>query len=475
MKTTALATVAMLALSGGAAASTSDKVESWFGNMNYSNVTSGGVYETQGARYYTAGGVSARAPITQAPQLVTVQSPRFSAGCAGIDWYSGGFSTINADEFVQHLRAIGQNAQALAFMLAIQVVSPQLAGVMERIQHWSNDYLKMGQDSCQTAMALVGGAMEQMGVREGNCIVKRMQNNGETWDKAKAMCTTGGGLAATEGAGDANQVSFVRGNLTWYVLMEDNFFRTDTEFSELIMNLVGTVIVADDGTGADSAMTFQYVPPAVIRGADGERFTNIYNALLHGRDAPDELMLRRCQGGATADKEGCLVLTDLTAAAPDWDGMYSRVQQIMGSIYNKVRSDASLSQEEIGFIQQARIPIYRFISTTAAVYPDGMGQEHIDQHARLLAEDIVLGALVSVLERVQHLAGSQPGGISETERFVAYRDTLADTLSELGRARRDNKQRAEDYYQMRERIIAYERQIMSRLGQGYVRASLWGR
>lgn len=154
---TTLALAIGLTLPSVSSADTAAKVNSWFSNMNYATVTNPGVYEGQSARYATLGGVSTRAPITQPFNFINVQTPKFSAGCGGIDFFAGGFSAIDANQFVENLRAIGQNAQSLAFMLAIQIVSPQLSGVMEDINTWAQKLNQMNMDSCQAATALVGG------------------------------------------------------------------------------------------------------------------------------------------------------------------------------------------------------------------------------------------------------------------------------------------------------------------------------
>ena len=63
-------------------------------------------HNAQSARYTTLGGISMRTPVVPNLQLGQIQTPRFSAGCGGIDLYAGGFSAINADQFVENLRAI---------------------------------------------------------------------------------------------------------------------------------------------------------------------------------------------------------------------------------------------------------------------------------------------------------------------------------------------------------------------------------
>ena len=93
------------------------------------SVTEPGVYRGQTAGYYTGGGIFARTPV-RTYSILNIQTPRFRAGCGGIDLFSGGFSFINADQFTEMLRNIGADAKSLAFMLALQVVSPQIKGVI---------------------------------------------------------------------------------------------------------------------------------------------------------------------------------------------------------------------------------------------------------------------------------------------------------------------------------------------------------
>lgn len=66
-----------------AQAGVGSKLATWFGNQNYVNSTRPGIYETQSSRYATFGGLSTRFPITQPYQLLTLQTPKFSAGCGG--------------------------------------------------------------------------------------------------------------------------------------------------------------------------------------------------------------------------------------------------------------------------------------------------------------------------------------------------------------------------------------------------------
>ena len=452
------------------AAGTSEKVESWFDDMNYSNVTGAGMYETQGARYGTLGGISTRAPITQPFNLVDIQTPKFSAGCGGIDWYSGGFSAVNADQFIENLRAIGQNAQSLAYMLAIQIVSPQLSSTMESIQDWANKYLNLSMDSCQAATALVGGGLSLMGAESGNCTVKRME---QTWDEANYACRTGG-KRSNALASDPNVAEFVQGNLTWFVLMQDPFFKSDPEFAEVMMNILGTVIVTQTNPGSDdSGKDILYIPPAITAEAGSERFDNIYAALLYGHEAETDLRLYRCDS-LSSSPDSCTSLSGgLEAMSPSWSGLKKRVDDLLQAITDNIAADGALSAEQKGIIASTRVPLYRFLTASAAS-SNGLDTGYAGQYSKLIAQDILVKSLKAVVERVEIQAGNLKGGMSGSDQLKSYRDDLVKVRSGLGRMAKENEITMAAVDDMTAKIRSYEQQVLSRIGSHMRNSTRWG-
>jgi len=457
--------------------STAGKVNDWFNNQNYATVTNPGVYEGQSARYATLGGFSTRAPITQPFNFVNVQTPKFSAGCGGIDFYSGGFSAVDANQFVDNLRAIGQNAQSLAFMLAIQIVSPQLSGVMEDIQDWAQKLNALNMDSCQAATALVGGTMDYFGAKEGNCTVKRMQDFGEDWTTANYACTTGGSIKSTEAAsGDANKIDFIKGNLAWYVLMQDPLFSSDTEFAELIMNMTGTIIITDVGTSDDSPSDIRIVDPAIKGDVKKERFKNIYTALLMGTEADNNLLLYKCTGGATSNPNSCLTMSNsLDTVVPTWTGLYVRVDNMVKSIVEKIYTDTPLTPAERGLVESTTIPLYRYLAATAAYFPRGADVSRLtSDYTQLIAEDILLRSLTAIIEKVEQRSGVLKDGMAEASRVKKYKEDLQGVLDGLAELKKENDFDVEKYFAMQQRIQLYEKALMSKLSSNMIQSSMWG-
>lgn len=448
-------------------ASTASQVNSWFNNMNYSNVTNPGVYEGQSARYATLGGISTRAPITQPFQFVSVQTPKISAGCGGIDIYTGGFSAINADQFVQNLRAIGQNAQSLAFMVAIGLVSPVLEDKMSKLNKLAQDFMSNDMTSCEAAQKVVGGAMETFGVKKGNCIVKRMDENGEDYNTASYKCTTGSSMASTEST-NPNKVAFVKGNLAWQVMMQDSFFTADPAFAEVVMNITGTVIVTNATATSDSRMKVRQITPALAEGVSKERFENIVNALLQGTNATDNIKLYRCSPSASASETGCDTVTDaLQTVVPNWTGLYKKIETLTAGILSKIKNDTALTASEKGLISSSRIPVYRLLSSASTYYPsDADVQAAVSKYNQIIAKDILLRAVSAIIQRIDEGSGSMKNGIAGTKELESYRNNLEKVLNGLSIQLKKNSDEAEKLIEMQDEIIRYEKNVLVKLSTG---------
>lgn len=458
---------------------TTEKVNQWFNNMDYANVTAPGVYEGQTARYATLGGISTRAPVTQAFNFVNVQTPKFSAGCGGIDFYSGGFSAINADQFVDSLRAIGQNAQSLAFMLAIQIVSPQLAGVMEDVNGWAQKLNGMSMDTCQAATALVGGTMQYFSEKQSNCIAKRREQFGEDWTQANYSCTTGGGIKDSEEAGvSPNTTNFSKGNLAWSVLMADPLFSNDTGFAEVVMNITGTIIISDTDASDDSGSSIRWIDATIDdEGNFTERGRNIYTALLMGSEASEEIQYYACTQEINNDPDGCTAMSGaLQVAEPNWVGLKERVRVEVLDIIERIYDDQPLTDTQIGIISSTRIPLYKYLAATAAYFPRNFNFEPItSEYTDLIAEDILVRNLSAVIERAKQAITSMPNNLGSSNDAKKYREGLDKILKGFGRIRKKNEEDVELFFAMQERIQSYERAVLARLGSGMIESTMWGR
>ena len=117
------------------------------------NVTGPSAYQGQTAGYYSMGNVWSRFP-QKSVQPFNLQMPKVSAGCGGIDLFTGSFSFINGAEMVAMLKATANNALGFAFQLAIDSVSPEIGKVMDSMANKAQQMNQMNISSCEAAQGL---------------------------------------------------------------------------------------------------------------------------------------------------------------------------------------------------------------------------------------------------------------------------------------------------------------------------------
>lgn len=245
------------------------------------NVTAPDVVSTQFRGAISGGSVYIRTPV-DVLQLVSIDPPRFSAGCGGIDMYLGSFSFITAEKLTQFIRSVAQNAAPLAFKMAIDATFPQLGNVLDKFQAMAQKMNDAQTNSCEMARGMIDasksnpagaiGALtdsisESIGVVQGwfsdtSAAVTGIQIGGSgTAAQVNAMTTPGmaNGVPITKKA--VNEV----GNLTWNAInlkaqMGASYFIGDDGINgvaskQIIMSIIGSEIRSPSGAGAGGAST----------------------------------------------------------------------------------------------------------------------------------------------------------------------------------------------------------------------------
>jgi conjugative transfer pilus assembly protein TraH len=345
------------------------------------------------------------------------------------------------------------------------------------MQTAANKYLNMNMDSCRAAARLVGGALKHFDQEKANCIATRQNDHGEDFSTASFACTTGGSRQSTVGLdGEKNKLDVVEGNLAWYVLMQDPFFQADTQFAEVVMNIIGTMIISK-GVAEDAPDDIRILEPAIKESVKHERFNNIYNALFHGTAAINNLLIYRCSDGGPPDPNGCTEISnDLVTITPTWDGLYARVDSLIRSIIQKINGDVELTPQEKGLIRSSNMPIYRFLSAATTYFPQGTDPSSIyKEYTTLIAQEILLRSLDAVIQKAEQRSANLKNGISEATRIKEFRDDLKGVTKGLAELRKNNEFSAEKMLAMQESIMKYERALLPKLSSGIVTASMWGK
>jgi conjugative transfer pilus assembly protein TraH len=377
-------------------------LDNYFQGLGFStNTTSPQAYHGQQAGYYTGGSLFMRSTVKDL-QIMQVDLPSYRSGCSGIDVFAGGFSFVDSEQLTQMFQKIMNHAGSYAFTLALETATPVLANVTSKIHSIANTINQANINDCQTAESLVGGMWPR--TRESQQQVCKDIGNSKTifsdWAEANQKCGMGDEFSKTMDVGRRdpqykNRV-FDSGNVTWKALKKNNLVSSDTELSEFLMSLSGTVIISKNGAGDDSPTGYQTLPSLM----DVQK-NNLVKALLEG----EEVTIYHCD---TTDEDGCLHPTPTGKVSASHDKAFAnRIRKLLEDMVSRIIEDSAITNEEIGLLQSTSLPIYKMLNVQVAFAKDKDFLQ-IPNYADAIATDILYQYLEQSLQIIRNsVAASQ--------------------------------------------------------------------
>jgi len=336
-----------------------------------STQTRPGVYEGQTRGYFTMGSFSARFPQDRV-QLVSMQMPKVSFGCGGIDLGLGAFSYLSPEMLVEKLKMIIQSAAAFAFKMALSAVCKDCDAKMQELEHASDLLNAMNIDTCQAGQALAKGVWGWAGAIKGGQLERCIgagAGAGSWSDRlsAKLACSSDVGAASTSIANPADKaLAAPEGNIVWKALKRVSIPGPDADqVRQALMSLAGTVVVRRDSVVPVSA-------GAVIG----------YKDFING--SAGGLRLLECADGY--DENACLNI-QIGAPVP-FKGMRDRVKETLQDILAKMQARETLTPQQVSFIESCPIPIYKALNVLS-LYPAGVGGAFIEAASEPIAHWMV--------------------------------------------------------------------------------------
>ena len=248
----------------------------------FANVTAPNVVSNQFRGSISGGGVYVRAPISNI-QLFSIDPPRLSIGCGGIDLYLGAFSFITAEKLTQFIRNIAQNAAPLAFKMALDASFPQLGGALAEFRQMAQRMNDSQRNSCDIAHGMLDGtkdAGEVMGrlttsVTAGLGVVKSWATDfSDAMNKATSAPSEITRKAQNSTNADNSPVLMKLGNVTWNVLnarkdlsLLNSVTDDPTMSQQILMTLIGTDLNHAGAADSDPPVSVP-VPPTRLRLSD---------------------------------------------------------------------------------------------------------------------------------------------------------------------------------------------------------------
>lgn len=423
--------VCLIFLTSPLSAGMQDNLEKAFSHLGMANnVTEAGGYQDQTGGFYTGGSVFARSKVNNA-ELFSLQMPHYRSGCGGIDLFMGGFSYINAAAFTQLLRNIGSNAGGYAFNLALATVTPQIKSVLDELSAKVQQMTNQNINSCEAAATLVGGVWPQSDASSQLLCNAMSKDLGVATDWAQGRQKCGAELQRTainNRKGEQTAFKDVLGdefNIAWFAIQKNGFLRGDAQLAEFFMSISGTIISRRVG----DRLEMKVLPS---KSSD----TNLLNALIKGQIP---VQIYKCDD---VNEDKCLSPIFQTINLPSERALYGKVQTLLQSISQKVRTDQALSAAEKGFVNSTMIPVLKIIAVEVA-FKEGGSPLSISNFSEAIAHDILLQYLDEVMSLVwdsatqlkktqinDHMIEEFRRGISSSRRILfAKRTSLFEQMT----------------------------------------------
>ena len=336
---------------------------------------------------------------------ITLVPPSFQAGCGGIDAFGGSFSFINAEQFTNLLRSIAANAGGYAFQLALSVMAPSAAQIIEQLQKKVAQLNALAANSCQLAQGLVNDAASALtGKREGEAsLLADLHGLGDVFEN-RSTVTGKGPLETLYEQAPAAAAQQFEGNLVWKALTDQTtqswYAHGDQDLLEALMSLTGSLIVGTAAGGLQASPDGGQNLPTTVLDA-----TLTVSDLLNGSGdgALQSVLIWRCASFSECRSP--------TKVATTLHGMIPRVRNLLigdvsgaGLIRKFVLGVEELSAEEKGFMEHAPWGLGGAIRTLARQEP-GMALAFAERAAPIIAIEMVQVMVRDALNSVRLVVG----------------------------------------------------------------------
>lgn len=426
MRKVLLAVVLALVCASPAYAGIDSDLNNYFNNLGFAgNATGAAAWQGQAAGYMTGGNIFLRNQVKQF-QIMSMTPPSVTAGCGGIDGFLGSMSYINSDQLQQMIKNMISSSAGYMFDLALQEVAPEIKYVKDYMQKVAQDVNSMNISGCQAAQGIIGGLWPTTQVSQQKvCQDIAGENNiFADWAASRQGCTTGGQMnSVLDKASDREEDEVLRNkNLMWDILGRNAMLDGDDELKEMVMNLTGTLIF---GAG-DNEVTVQ-VPDV--------NHQDLINALIKG----GRVQLQVCDSS-----KDCLSLRQGTVSISADRALKKRVEDMISSIRDKLRTDAKLTEAEKGFIQSTSIPVLRYLVDPMQL---SLNVNMMSSLSEYIAYDMMLQYLKELIDQarvsmasrnyhqdiMQQLADNISLANTQLEQLQASVKTKGDALLEMER------------------------------------------
>ena len=396
--------VVITSFAGEVSADTKSRMDTYWNNsITAGSVTGPRVYKGQSANYYSGGSLSIHAQQMDTP-LLSVQAPSLSAGCGGINLFTGGFSFINASALVAEMKAVASNALGYAFEFALTHLCPQCAATLKSLQQVAQDINGANKNSCQLAEGLVNTGIGLLGEKAQSNCVSGSNASGTASDGVDATqsCSAnpvgtesqaGGGIGADPGQDQTSK------NLAWQAIQGIPFLASDPNLAQTAMTLTGTLITDCDDSSSCKVWT---EPPS------GDE-AGIFDVLMYGGN----INVMQCD-----DLDQCLNPTDdaLAVSISPANSMSGRIAALLQDMVSRTANNQTYTTVEQALLGMSAVSIGNLVRLLVETQGSSSAQTTITAFSDMLATQIIGYLVRDTVHQVAAGVGNDQYEASENKK-----------------------------------------------------------
>lgn len=415
--------------SAGIEKNMADMFNSMGAEANYSEA---GAFHGQSGSLYTGGSLSVRNPVSDI-SLGNIQLPSVSAGCGGIDFFSGSFSFVSKEQFIQFTRNLGNNAAGVAFDLALKALDPMIQDAIGGIRDLVNQVNQSSLNSCKLSQDIVGGVMGRLGsIASSNCRAASVDSGSADDGGAAAWyCQAADNLVreadkVRNTGKPQDTISYTGGNLTYESLKNYSGQRSRLGFDmDFYYSLLGTVVFTplskQDEDKDKYRVGVQSFEPKILTVQD----------LLNGKnnsggEIREKIVLDMwtCKNGSKNLMENCTEKNDVEIPSLRYM-VHERLKSLPAAVSNNKGWDMATRKQIAAIVNNSKMPILKM-----AVSDAFLGTGYLKKNAVLDA--VAVDIVANILDQSERQLRSTLGMYSKTDEASGDAvKKLFNNLSEL--------------------------------------------
>jgi conjugative transfer pilus assembly protein TraH len=337
---------------------------------------------------FSGGGVRVKWRSLGNVNLINASSPKFSAGCNGVEIGFGSISFLDFESLVDKLKMIASQAPAFAFKMAIDTACSQCSTIMQDLEDTVEAINSFSLDACGIAENLGNS----VGSSLGSIASTGSSRYGDTYEAQKSMNENKSSFKTNElkdlinsWSDTINGKSLKLDKLKGYGSFLNNLRINKIpalnnyepkEFIEVIRSMVGDVVGYID-ENKENEDTYTYIQPTanisdlikLFAGISGGRFPKTVITLVGNNSEWEDVVLTNMPTGLKVNTlaSNDIVIDDFGTGDSSTKSWTYNIKESIASVVGKIIANTELTSSDLTYLQNLPYNGYKIVNHYASI------------------------------------------------------------------------------------------------------------